>query len=261
MTTDEAPGARWETNYREQMRRLREANGLSQTELARRLRSVGLPFHQQTIQKIEAGERPIRLNEAHLIADVLGADVVAMTASGPASAMELLAAVGRIEREVLSLVEATADGAADFFSRVEDFAYEFLRDDVEPLDGASLIWVGAWAHKVLRVSDLLTSFVTTGGRLMGESDPRLADASVVSDLRRWVEALPPAGPYGGSPGDTYITQLSWLHPTVLRDLWLRPERVSQRDFQGAPMGTSGIEWAIQTFRDRREADGEHREEA
>jgi transcriptional regulator with XRE-family HTH domain len=69
----------WERNFRDRMIRMRKAKGMNQTDLARALRNdFGLPFHQQTIQRIESGERPIRLNEANLIAETLGAGLDVM---------------------------------------------------------------------------------------------------------------------------------------------------------------------------------------
>jgi transcriptional regulator with XRE-family HTH domain len=69
----------WERNFRERMVRMREAKGMTQTDLARALKTdFGLPFHQQTIQRIESGERPVRLNEANLIAQTLHADLFTM---------------------------------------------------------------------------------------------------------------------------------------------------------------------------------------
>lgn len=74
--------ADWESNFRERMEKMRTAAGMTQTELARVLREqYGLPFHQATIQRIEAGERPVRLNEAHLIAHAFQADLETMTAA------------------------------------------------------------------------------------------------------------------------------------------------------------------------------------
>jgi transcriptional regulator with XRE-family HTH domain len=50
--------------------------GVSQTDLARRMKDQDFPFHQTTISRIEAGERPIRLDEAAGIAECLGITLV-----------------------------------------------------------------------------------------------------------------------------------------------------------------------------------------
>lgn len=64
--------APWEKNFRRHMAAEREHQGLSQTAFAKLLSARGLPFHQQTVQRVEAGERPVRLDEAFIIADELG---------------------------------------------------------------------------------------------------------------------------------------------------------------------------------------------
>jgi transcriptional regulator with XRE-family HTH domain len=51
---------------------LRRQHGWSQTELAKKLAAQGLPFHQQTVQRIEQGTRPLRLTEAAYVADTFG---------------------------------------------------------------------------------------------------------------------------------------------------------------------------------------------
>lgn len=65
----------WEETFRTSMAELRKRRGITQTALARELSEKGLPFHQPTIQRIENGERPIRLDEAYLIADALSSTV------------------------------------------------------------------------------------------------------------------------------------------------------------------------------------------
>lgn len=51
--------------------RLREGNGWSQTELARRMQDKGFDgFHQTTISRVEKGSRPVRIGEAIALADI-----------------------------------------------------------------------------------------------------------------------------------------------------------------------------------------------
>lgn len=57
------------------VRKLREARGLSQAELASEMTKRGLPgFHPQTITKIEKGVRSVKLVEGVPLADILGAE-------------------------------------------------------------------------------------------------------------------------------------------------------------------------------------------
>lgn len=70
----EPRGAREEANFVANMRRLREEQGWSQGEMAKRMQDAGWSeFHQTTISRIEKGSRPVRLGEARGIAGVFGA--------------------------------------------------------------------------------------------------------------------------------------------------------------------------------------------
>lgn len=63
-----------EEDFAERCRKAREARGISQRELARRLTAAGMPMHQSSIAKMELkgeGRRPLRLSEAVLLAAVL----------------------------------------------------------------------------------------------------------------------------------------------------------------------------------------------
>lgn len=71
MLFDEEP-SETSTNFAAHMRRLRNLSGISQAELARRAVAAGQPMHQQTIAKIESGQRPIGLDEAEALATLLG---------------------------------------------------------------------------------------------------------------------------------------------------------------------------------------------
>jgi transcriptional regulator with XRE-family HTH domain len=53
------------------IKRLRAAAGLSQADLAHQLTERGFPFQQQTILKVEKGIRPLKLEEAQEIAEIL----------------------------------------------------------------------------------------------------------------------------------------------------------------------------------------------
>lgn len=71
-----------------QMKRLRAAHELSQAELADRVRDLGGNLYQQTIAKIEAGQRAVRLQEADLIAKALRSSVSEMLAAAIEKAEE-----------------------------------------------------------------------------------------------------------------------------------------------------------------------------
>ncbi len=56
--------------------------GLSQGDLASRLRDEGVNWAQGTLSKVENGERPVRLSEGPTVADVLGIDLSALIDEG-----------------------------------------------------------------------------------------------------------------------------------------------------------------------------------
>ncbi len=84
------PRRRWEANFIRSMEQRRRSLGMTQTDLARELKRLyDLPFHQQTIQRIETGERPVRLDESHCIAETLGLSLAVMTADTGGTAEDL----------------------------------------------------------------------------------------------------------------------------------------------------------------------------
>lgn len=62
----------WEKAFGEKVRRIRQARGWSQRDLADRLALEGFTMHQVTLAKLERGERPLRVAEASALATVLG---------------------------------------------------------------------------------------------------------------------------------------------------------------------------------------------
>ena len=53
------------------LRALREEAGLTQAQMAERMTGQGFPMHQTTVAKIEANQRPVRVNEAVMFAAIL----------------------------------------------------------------------------------------------------------------------------------------------------------------------------------------------
>lgn len=105
------PRPAWEATFRETMTALRNGQEMSQTALADRLRARGLTFHQQTVAKIESGERPVRLDEAYLIAEELGASV------------------DRMVRGAVEEVDLLKEGVEDVrsaYDRIKAATYELL---------------------------------------------------------------------------------------------------------------------------------------
>lgn len=166
MTSSEAPALTWESNFRMQMRLLREVKGLTQTDLAKSLKVWGLPFHQQTIQRIETGERPVRLDEAFLIARELGVSLDYMTTVSSPGLRDMKYAVDKLRRETESLHEAVSEALPDWMAAYEGLAYEVLlcvkMEGDTGLGEAS--WGGAWLQKASWILDHLhETFVSIYG--------------------------------------------------------------------------------------------------
>jgi transcriptional regulator with XRE-family HTH domain len=118
MTDDDNGAGTWEANFRQRMIELRETMEMTQTDLARVLRErFGLKFHQQIVARIESGSRPIRLNEANLIAQTLGSDLATMMAdSGSAESARLSAELAQRQLTKCSaeIVVFLDDGIEEF---------------------------------------------------------------------------------------------------------------------------------------------------
>lgn len=67
--------------FAESVKAGRELKKWTQTDLARAMKERGFPFHQQTVQRIEDGERAIKLDEAFALAEILGRSVDEMRRS------------------------------------------------------------------------------------------------------------------------------------------------------------------------------------
>ncbi|SER80239.1 Helix-turn-helix domain-containing protein [Pedococcus cremeus] len=95
--TEQGAGHRDEERFTANLRRLREAKGWSQNELATRMRGRGWEsFRQTTVSRLEKGEQSVRIGEARALADLLGVTVddMALTESAEAQAIaELRAAI------------------------------------------------------------------------------------------------------------------------------------------------------------------------
>lgn len=64
------------------IREWREFAGMSQSELGRRMAALGWPFHPQTVQRIESGQRKVSVGEAKSLAEILATTVDRLTLPG-----------------------------------------------------------------------------------------------------------------------------------------------------------------------------------
>jgi len=65
------------------LRILREARDISQAKLAQEMLARDWPWRQQTVARVENGQRMIRLGEAIALASILGVSLGYLTRSGP----------------------------------------------------------------------------------------------------------------------------------------------------------------------------------
>lgn len=91
-----------------ELQRLRIARGWSQEEAARQMDAYGYDWHQTTVSKIEAAQRPLRLNELADLASLYGVPLDALLSELPQIDSETLenqakAKVARLERKFAAL--------------------------------------------------------------------------------------------------------------------------------------------------------------
>lgn len=117
----------------------------SQAQLADEVRALGLQIAQQTIAKIEAGSRPLKLSEAAVFADALGvavgslldfADVVDTSRlSIEMKTEEVNAARELVEEAIARFAKATVAGASLVVRAAEEARAEAVRlGEVESVD-------------------------------------------------------------------------------------------------------------------------------
>jgi transcriptional regulator with XRE-family HTH domain len=88
----ETPPELSERRFAENLRQAREDKGISQVKLAQEMAVRGWPWRQQTVTRVESGQRMVRLGEALAVAEILGTSVTMLTASTrETSAVYLLA--------------------------------------------------------------------------------------------------------------------------------------------------------------------------
>lgn len=77
----ETPPELSERRFAENLRTAREEKGVSQVKLAQEMALRGWPWRQQTVTRVESGQRMVRLGEALAVAEILGTNLTHLTAS------------------------------------------------------------------------------------------------------------------------------------------------------------------------------------
>lgn len=127
----------------ENVRRVRESIGLSQASLAAKMQALGFDFQQQTIYKIESGNRKVTVGEATALATTMKLrDVGVLTRSSRGLAVTLRTypvekAYEDLEDVAMRLVQAQID-LARMLSQLPDET-QFDEDQMEELRDALLL--------------------------------------------------------------------------------------------------------------------------
>ncbi|MHA3723474.1 helix-turn-helix domain-containing protein [Leucobacter sp. HY1910] len=127
-----------EEEIRRRVRSVREAKGMSQTDLAGYMNARGFDFKQQTLNKIEKGQRRVSAAELVALASSLGVEASNLLGGGD-SGVPLATVAGRLEeasntlrgaaiaygRAMLAYAQ-TVDGLTDPHANIVQFASDGL---------------------------------------------------------------------------------------------------------------------------------------
>ncbi|MBD8205528.1 helix-turn-helix transcriptional regulator [Microbacterium sp. CFBP 8790] len=133
--TSDAAFAQW-------IKEARSRAGLSQEELARRMRDRGHDFQQQTVYKLERGARRVSIGEAVALADALDLNLALFSEQDPASRAALRM---RIEQQTKDLLAGLVSLEAQV-RRSRD-ALAQLRSDIARFDEMSGDELDEWWGK------------------------------------------------------------------------------------------------------------------
>jgi transcriptional regulator with XRE-family HTH domain len=143
--------------FAREVRRLRELRGLSQTDLAAQLRErYALKFHQATIDRLEKGARPCRLDEVYALAEVLGSTVDDMLAdwSNPDDAFRELTAIAARAHETEYRISMSLHQELAAIDGDRERVLEGLTRSHDSPNGAQ---IRPWAEEVLELLDALSA--------------------------------------------------------------------------------------------------------
>jgi FtsZ-interacting cell division protein YlmF len=76
---EESPSELTEQRFAANLRALREISGVSQVSLAQEMANRGWPWRQQTVTRVENGQRMVRLGEARAVAEILKTSIDRLT--------------------------------------------------------------------------------------------------------------------------------------------------------------------------------------
>lgn len=119
-----------ERQFARNMQKMREGQGWSQSELARKMVEAGWSnYNQMTVSRTEKGERPIRLSEAKALARIFGSHVEEMSASDERYSVNVAL------KATASAYEALAEAAKEFLQAQNELS---IRADSATIAGGDI---------------------------------------------------------------------------------------------------------------------------
>jgi transcriptional regulator with XRE-family HTH domain len=208
MEHDEEGEARWpndlEGTVGNNVRWLRESRGLSQQQLGSDLFAYRAGMHQTTVAKLEAGAKPLRLNEVAAIAAYFGVPIESLWDQTGATLGEheetvLLRQINAVLKELTQAEADYADAAADLAKANQDakdalarnIAVQMRCQDLE----SRLVDLKRRQPKVTR-GRLVPTGRSRAGQMKGTVPPR-APRRIESDERRRLPQAAEARPTDG----------------------------------------------------------------
>lgn len=162
----------WEDNFRQHVKLRRELLELTQTDLAKQMKRKGFAFHQQTIQRIENGDRPIRLDEAFMLAEILQSRISTMTSPPDAGLGSLVYAIDRLRHESAQMSEGLHElFAEDWFERFDELhgAFQEVFEQYSHESTPEVRVAAAWVIKAVWAFDALNDLLVFLNGISSES--------------------------------------------------------------------------------------------
>lgn len=174
----------------QRVREVRERLGLSQDQLAQRMAARGHDFRQQTIYKIETGNRRVTWGEAISLADSLEMTIADLSAPGTSGSLGVLFERVDVLREGLEQAARTymraqwrLAHAADQLERLPAEDSEHVRDSLV-LESPAQVLNNAGLHHWLDGEVLADGLMEPGSHGQLLMDSIVGDASALSEVRR-----------------------------------------------------------------------------
>jgi transcriptional regulator with XRE-family HTH domain len=116
-----------ERQFRRNLKELRESKGLSQADVAEAMRNYGFAFHPQTVQKIETGDREVKLAEGLALAVLFDVSVYELTREPGQEELEALLAQANEVAQRAAMYESMLDATKKEYDAIRRRLIELER--------------------------------------------------------------------------------------------------------------------------------------